>query len=127
VFQQAGFLPAETVTVPDGRAVGRTIDDAVASVFASSLTAPHLFGDRQEDYEKRLAGDPGARLSLGLFCVRLPGNILRIWRLPAWPNPVQVRPEKPVPRHCATPGGLLSIRFRHVSTTSSLVNTHSNR
>jgi hypothetical protein len=51
VFQQAGFLPAETVTVPDRRAVERTIDDVVANVFSSSSTAPHLFGDRQEDFE----------------------------------------------------------------------------
>ncbi len=51
MFQQAGFLPAETVTVPDRRAVERTIDDVVANVFSSSSTAPHLFGDRQEDFE----------------------------------------------------------------------------
>jgi ubiquinone/menaquinone biosynthesis C-methylase UbiE len=52
VFQQAGFLPAETVTVPDQRTLERTADDIVATVFSTSSTAPHLFGDRREGYEK---------------------------------------------------------------------------
>lgn len=84
MFWQAGFLPAETVTVPDRRAVERTIDDVVANVFSSSSTAPHLFGDRQEDFEydmrKILAQEASPS---GRFSVRLPDNILRIWRLPA--------------------------------------------
>jgi len=28
------------------------IDDIVAWVFSTSATAPHLFGDRQQDYER---------------------------------------------------------------------------
>ena len=39
VFQEAGFLPAKTVTVPDQRAIERTADDIVARVFTSSSTA----------------------------------------------------------------------------------------
>jgi hypothetical protein len=83
VFQQAGFLPAETVTVPDRRVVERTIDDVVASVFSTSSTAPHLFGDRREDYEKGLREILAQASPPGRFSVRLPDNILRIWRLPA--------------------------------------------
>jgi hypothetical protein len=49
VFRQAGFLPAQTVTVPDQRIVERTADDIVAGVFSTSSSAPHLFGDRQPD------------------------------------------------------------------------------
>jgi ubiquinone/menaquinone biosynthesis C-methylase UbiE len=83
VFQQAGFLPAETVTVTDQRAVERTIDDIVARVFSTSSTAPHLFGDRREDYERDLREILAQASPPGRFSLRLPDNILRIWRLPA--------------------------------------------
>jgi len=82
VFQQAGFMPAETVTVPDQRAIQRTIDDIVASVFSTSSTAPHLFGDRQQDYEHDVREILAQASPSGRFSVRLPDNILRIWRLP---------------------------------------------
>jgi SAM-dependent methyltransferase len=81
VFQQAGFLPAETVTVPDGRAVERTVDDLVARVFSTSSTAPHLFGDRQQDYERDLREILMQASPSGRFSLRLPDNVLRIWRL----------------------------------------------
>jgi SAM-dependent methyltransferase len=83
LFQQAGFLPAETVTVPDQRAVERTVDDVVAKVFSMSSTAPHLFGDRREDYERDVREVLTRASGSGRFSVRLPDNILRIWRLPA--------------------------------------------
>ncbi len=83
VFRQAGFLPAETVTVPDQRIIERTIDDVVANVFSLSSTAPHLFGDRREDFETDLREVLAQASPSGRFAVRLPDNILRIWRLPA--------------------------------------------
>jgi SAM-dependent methyltransferase len=83
VLQQAGFLPAQTVTVPDRRAVERSIDDVVASVFSTSSTAPHLFADRREDYERDLREILAQSSPAGRFSLRLPDNILRIWRLPA--------------------------------------------
>jgi hypothetical protein len=83
VFRAAGFLPAETVTVPDQRAVERTADDVVALVFSTSSTAPHLFGDRREDYERDVRQILAHASPSGRFSVRLPDNILRIWRLPA--------------------------------------------
>jgi hypothetical protein len=82
VFQRAGYLPAETVTVRDQRVVERTIDDVVAGVFSSSSTAPHLFGDRRE-YARDLRQILTQASPTGRFSVRLPDNILRIWRLPA--------------------------------------------
>jgi SAM-dependent methyltransferase len=82
VFQQAGFLPAETVTVPDQRVIERTTDDLVARVFSTSATAPHLFGDRREDYARDLRKILTQASPSGRFSVRLPDNILRIWRLP---------------------------------------------
>jgi SAM-dependent methyltransferase len=83
VFQQAGFLPAETVTVADQRVIERTIDDVVASVFSTSSTAPHLVGDRQQDYERDVREILAKASPSGRFCLRLPDNILRIWRLPS--------------------------------------------
>jgi hypothetical protein len=83
VFQQAGFVPAEMVTVPDQRVVEPTIDDVVARVFSTSSTAPHLFGDGLDDYERDLREILAQASPSGRFSVRLPENILRIWRLPA--------------------------------------------
>jgi ubiquinone/menaquinone biosynthesis C-methylase UbiE len=83
VFQQAGFRPAQTVTVPDQRAIERTADDIVAGVFSHSSTAPHLLGDRQQDYEADMRQILAQASPSGRFSVRLPDNILRIWRLPA--------------------------------------------
>jgi hypothetical protein len=82
VFQKAGFLPAETVTVPDRRAVERTTDDLVAMVFSTSSTAPHLLGDRLADYERDVREILTRASPEGRFSLRLPDNILRIWRLP---------------------------------------------
>lgn len=81
VFQAAGFRPAETVIVPDQRAVELTADDLVARVFSLSSTAPHLFGDRQQDYEEDLREILAEASPAGRFSVRLPDNVLRIWRL----------------------------------------------
>jgi ubiquinone/menaquinone biosynthesis C-methylase UbiE len=86
VFREAGFLPAQTVTVPDQRTIERTTDDVVARVFSSSSTAPHLFGDRREDFETDMRKILAQASVSGRFSVRLPDNILRIWRLPAVPD-----------------------------------------
>ena len=71
------------MTVPDGRAVEPTADDIVARAFSSSSTAPHLFGDRRQDYEADVRKILARESPAGRFSVRLPDNILRIWRLPA--------------------------------------------
>ena len=83
VFREAGFLPAQAVTVPDQRIIERTTDDVVAGVFSSSSTAPHLFGDRREDFERDMREILAQASPQGRFSFRLPDNILRIWRLPA--------------------------------------------
>jgi SAM-dependent methyltransferase len=83
VFREAGFLPAQTVTVPDQRVIERTADDIVAYMFSLSTTAPHLFGDRQEAFEADMREILARASATGRFSVRLPDNRLRIWRLPA--------------------------------------------
>jgi SAM-dependent methyltransferase len=86
VFREAGFLPAQAVTVPDQRTIERTVDDVVARVFSSSSTAPHLFGDRRESFEQDMRELLAQASVSGRFSVRLPDNVLRIWRLPGLPG-----------------------------------------
>jgi SAM-dependent methyltransferase len=83
VFRQAGFLPAETVIAADQRVLERTADDVVAGMFSLSSTAPHLLGDRRDDFENDMREILAGASPAGRFCVRLPDNILRIWRRPA--------------------------------------------
>jgi SAM-dependent methyltransferase len=80
VFEEAGFARAEVVAVPDGRVITRTIDDLVANAFSMTATAPHLFGDGVNAFEKDLRRLLGERSPSGLFSEWLPDNRLRIWR-----------------------------------------------
>ena len=80
VFQAAGFAPEELVVVPDERVLERSVEDVVAWVLSTSSTAPHLFGDRLDDFIRELR-----RLLLdvspeGRFSVALSDNRLRIRR-----------------------------------------------
>jgi SAM-dependent methyltransferase len=80
VFQAAGFAPEELVVVFDDRVLERSVEDVVAWVLSTSSTAPHLFGDRLDDFIRELR-----RLLLddspeGRFSVALSDNRLRIRR-----------------------------------------------
>ena len=77
VFQAAGFAPMVELTVPDGRVVDRTVDDAVATVLSMSGTAPHLFGDRLDAFvdDLRAGLSPHAP-----FTTTLGDTAIRIWR-----------------------------------------------
>jgi hypothetical protein len=80
IFRAAGFRPARTVVVPDGREIDLSTDKIVAGRFSSSGTAPHLFGDQIGQFESDLRALLADASSAGLFSVRMPDNILRIWR-----------------------------------------------
>ena len=77
VFQAAGFAPMVETVVPDGREITRTVDEVVANVLSMSGTAPHLFGDRLDDFvtELRAVLEPHAP-----FPTTLGDNSVRIWR-----------------------------------------------
>jgi SAM-dependent methyltransferase len=79
VFTAAGFSPMRRVVVPDGRVLSRSIDDLVAQRFSSSPTAPHLFGDRLNDFEADLRRVLIDASPSGLFSVRLADNVISIW------------------------------------------------
>ncbi|MFN8508740.1 MAG: class I SAM-dependent methyltransferase [Dehalococcoidia bacterium] len=80
VFRAAGFAPGVRVVVPDGRVLVRTEDDLVAHTFSASPTAPHLFGDRLGEFETALRGVLRETSPDGRFAVRLPDNVLTLWR-----------------------------------------------
>ncbi|MGD0312124.1 MAG: class I SAM-dependent methyltransferase [Acidimicrobiales bacterium] len=80
VFQAAGFAPEQVVVIPDDRVLEYSAQDVVAWVLSTSSTAPHLFGDRLDDFVRDLR-----RLLLdaspdGRFSVALSDNRLRIRR-----------------------------------------------
>ncbi|HMK13115.1 MAG TPA: methyltransferase domain-containing protein [Acidimicrobiales bacterium] len=80
VFRSAGFHPMQVVTVPDGRALDRSVDDLIAQHLSSSSTAPHLLGDRLDDFVRDVRAALFEVNSSGRFAVTLPANELRIWR-----------------------------------------------
>ncbi len=67
--------------------LGNLADDVVATVFSMSSTAPHLFGDRRQDYEGDVREILARASPSGRFSIRLPDSILRIWQLPAGTPP----------------------------------------
>jgi SAM-dependent methyltransferase len=80
IFQKAGFLPEESVVVPDDRVLDRSIDDVVAWVFAASSTAPHLFGDQLPRFERDLRDVLAHASPAGWFSTPLSDNNVRIRR-----------------------------------------------
>jgi SAM-dependent methyltransferase len=82
LFQAAGFTPEEVVVVPDDRVLQRSVEDVVAWVLSTSSTAPHLFGDRLDDFIRDLRGLLLDVSPEGGFSVALSDNRLRIH----WPR-----------------------------------------
>jgi SAM-dependent methyltransferase len=80
VFAAAGFAAPDVVAVPDRRLLERTFDDLVAERLASSGTAPHLFGERLAEFERELREILAAATPSGRFSVRLPDNMLFVYR-----------------------------------------------
>jgi hypothetical protein len=80
VFQAAGFAAEETVVVPDDRILERSADGVVAWVLSTSSTAPHLFGEDLEEFERDLRALLDDVSPEGRFSVPLTDNRLRIRR-----------------------------------------------
>jgi len=80
IFQAAGFAPEEIVVVPDERILERSTDEIVAWVLSTSSTAPHLFGDRLDTFERELRDVLADVSPDGRFSVALCDNRLRIRR-----------------------------------------------
>ncbi len=80
VFRAAGFAPEELVIVPDDRVLERSVEDVVAWVLSTSSTAPHLFGDRLDEFGEELSCLLLDVSPEGRFSVPLSDNRLRIRR-----------------------------------------------
>ena len=80
VFQTAGFAHEQVVVVRDDRILERSTDDVVAWVLSTSSTAPHLFGDRLDDFISDLRALLLEVSPEGIFSVALSDNRLRIRR-----------------------------------------------
>ncbi|MDF3043470.1 MAG: methyltransferase [Thermomicrobiales bacterium] len=82
VLRNAGFPGHERVQVPAGGAQVRDVGDIVAWVFSLSGSAPHLFGDRLEQFESDLRHLLLGVSPLGLFAEQPPDTEIFIWRRP---------------------------------------------
>jgi SAM-dependent methyltransferase len=82
VVRAAGFGEIQIVLVPWDDVLLRTIDDLVANEFSSSGSAPHLFGDRLEQFESDLRALLAELSPSGLFAVPMGDAQVRIWRRP---------------------------------------------
>ncbi|WP_416980395.1 class I SAM-dependent methyltransferase [Streptomyces sp. T028] len=80
IFAGAGFEHAGRHVVPAGQVVVRTVDDLVAWAFSRSDSAPHLFGDRLDDYERDLRETLLRESADGRFAEHIPPTEVRMWR-----------------------------------------------
>lgn len=80
VLAGAGFTGPEVTEVSGGEIVRRSIDDIVAEVFSVSGSAPHLFGDRIDEFERDLRGLLTQAAADGGFTERIQPVELRVWR-----------------------------------------------
>jgi SAM-dependent methyltransferase len=79
IYQAAGFINPLRVEVP-GPMVVRSVDEVVASVFSLSSAAPHLFGDRRQDFEAELRELLAQVSPEGRFSEQMRESAIDIWR-----------------------------------------------
>ena len=82
VLRAAGFGDPAVVVVPGGEVVVRSADDVIAGVWATSGSAPHLFGDDLPAVEAELR----AALGDGPFTEQLGDTRLVVYRLRSEPG-----------------------------------------
>ena len=79
VYRAAGFEGPERIEVP-GEVVQRTSEEIAASVYSLSSSAPHLFGNRFEAFDRelwRLLADTGDG---GRYSEQMRSTTVSIWR-----------------------------------------------
>jgi hypothetical protein len=82
VLAKAGFEHFERHVVPAGDVVVRTADDIVAWAYSRSDSAPHLFGDRREEFERDLRAVLRQASPDNRFAEHLPPTEIMTWRAP---------------------------------------------
>ena len=79
IYRAAGFGDPTRLEIP-GTVVDRTDDDVVASVFSLSSAAPHLFGERVDEFEATLRRLLARTSPDGRFSEQLREIAIDIWR-----------------------------------------------
>ena|SRR5690349_2642795 len=82
IVEGAGFVDYQRLPMPSGLVVERSVDDIVAWVYSRSDSAPHLFGDRVEEFDRQLRQRLLERSPRGLFVEQLPDTEIWIWKRP---------------------------------------------
>jgi SAM-dependent methyltransferase len=80
VMRAAGYRGPQRIEVTRGEVVTRAADEIVSAVFSLSGSAPHLFGDRLDDFDRDLRQLLGDTSPTGTFAERLREIELVIWR-----------------------------------------------
>jgi SAM-dependent methyltransferase len=80
VFVNAGYDPMTEITIPDDRVLEYDLDRVIALTLSVSGTAPHLFGDRLDDFVADLRALLLTVSPTGVFSFPLRDNSIRIWR-----------------------------------------------
>ncbi|WP_315094067.1 class I SAM-dependent methyltransferase [uncultured Cellulomonas sp.] len=76
VMRAAGYAGPERLVIPRAEPVERSTDGVVAAVLSLSSSAPHLFADRLDDFERDLREVLGP----GPFSELLPDVEVAVWR-----------------------------------------------
>ena len=82
ILRNARFQEPERVQLPAGGVQVRNADDLVAWVYSLSSSAPHLFGERLEEFEADLRQLLHDVAPSGLFAEQPPDTEVFIWRKP---------------------------------------------
>jgi hypothetical protein len=82
VVRRAGFGPRERLRIAAGGVMERSADDLVAWVYSLSGSAPHLFGERQVDFERDLRCLLHEASASGFFSEQPPDTEVFVWRRP---------------------------------------------
>ena len=80
VMRAAGYDGPQRIEVSRGEIATRSTDEVVSAVFSLSGSAPHLFGDRRDDFERDLRDLLRETSPSGLFDERLREIELVLWR-----------------------------------------------
>jgi SAM-dependent methyltransferase len=79
VYRSAGFTGPEPIVIP-GWILERTADEMCAAVFSLSSSAPHLFGDRLDEFAVELRQLLDQASPTGWFSEQMRSITLDIWR-----------------------------------------------
>jgi SAM-dependent methyltransferase len=82
VLRAAGFGEPTRVRVPAGDRLVRTADEVVAYTFSRSVSAPHLFGDRGDEFETEVRRLLHEASPSNLFSEQPPDTEVFVWRQP---------------------------------------------